>query len=90
MQNIHVFLKFFNFYWHFIQSFSSIAVLLTLILKNIELDLLIASLILVNKNIIVIKASNNKVIEVKISDKTARSKKRHLINSILAKFQLFL
>ena len=38
VRNIQVFLGFANFYWQFIQGFNKIVVLLTLILKTIELS----------------------------------------------------
>lgn len=35
VRNIQVFIRFVNFYWHFIQDFSKIAALLILILKTL-------------------------------------------------------
>ena len=73
--DIQVFLRFANFYWHFIQGFSQLATPLTFILKTIEVELSVKYLVPVIENSIVDEDGNdNKVSKVKNGVKMARSK----------------
>ena len=69
-----MFLRFTNFYWHFIQDFSRIATLLTSMLKTTVIDLARSNPVAVSENIINIVISNSKIDRAKVGTKTARFK----------------
>ena len=88
-------MRFVNFYLRFIQAFSQIAILLTLILRTTDVNTLITDLISDGEDSIVNGIGNNEVNGAKVSTKTAKSKSqdkskgKNLVIFLLAKFQAF-